>query len=1182
MGKLKAFFTNIWVIQFFGLLALSILIWLAGPLIAVAGSVPLESELARILVIVSLFVIWIIYRLLRQVRAGSTEKQLVQQLVASDSEQLAAASADEVEVLRKGFEEALAVLKQSRTEAKSGGRFIYQLPWYVIIGAPGSGKTTALVNSGLHFPLAEKLGKHAIKGVSGTRNCDWWFADDAVFLDTAGRYTTQESHQAVDAAGWAGFLNLIKKHRPLRPLNGVIIATSVSDLLQQSEQERAAHAKAVRTRILELYQHLGVRLPVYQLFTKTDLVAGFSDFFADLTPEQRAQVWGETFSATTLQGDHDVLSQFSEGFGELLQRLQARTLRRIQDERDIQRRSAILDFPEQMALLKPAMLDFLQETYAPNRYEQAVLLRGIYFTSGTQEGTPIDRVLGILAGAFHLDRQSVPMYSGQGKSFFLTRLLKEVLFPEAELAGQDPVLAKRTHLLQMAAYIGSGLVFVLMIGLWTASYFNNQAALDKVEQQLAQYNSIKLAGNDTLSNFNALLPRLNTLSAIRNTYQDAGFMYGFGLSQADKVEAAANHSYEQLLRNYFLPSIVMRLRERMQGPEGNNLDVLYQLLKVYLMFNQTDKLEPATAIAWIRADWDRQYATDPESLGQLLTHLDNLLKLQLDPIQLDQGFVDAVRSKLTQVPLIGQIYSRFKTEGLLDKIHDFNLGKALGPDAGRVFVLSDGKDVSAYIIPGLFTAYGYTEIFLKKSRDFVKDAVEQNWVLGSQAKLDMLQVQQLHGELKKLYLNEYQAAWSELLAKLKLRSALSTNQTTQILDILARPDGPLHSLLVAIDENTALSRLSKQLSDMLAQAAGKAIPAVGDKGDQALALAQDAVGLDSGPDPVLAVENRFEALRNLVSGGGPDKPSALEPVLQQLKSLRDYFLQLSSANVGGQALQNQANLFSGAGMDVLKQAQLEFARLPEPLKSWFQIVVSSGGQKLSSAAKAQLGDMVKTGVASPCTAALNGRYPFYRNSSQDVLLADFAKLFAPAGLIDQFFQANLKAFVDTSKPVWTEIASEKPLGLSRAAIRQFQLASRIRDAFFTVGNMPQVQFELRPKSLDNNVGTFRLQVEGQEVVYRHGPEQSSGLKWPGPNPSQGVRIVFETLDGRQVSSSKNGTWAFFRLLDEATIVPGNAPENFTLTFTLQGMSAQYDLRAASVNNPFNLQELQSFRCPDAL
>src|SRR5574343_1801280 len=150
MGKLKAFFCNKWVIQFLGLLAFSILIWFAGPLIAIAGSVPLASELVRILLIVGLFVGWVIYRLLMQIRAGNAEKQLVEQLVANDADHVAMASADEVDLLRKGFEEALTVLKQSRAEAKTNSQFIYQLPWYAIIGAPGSGKTTALMNYGLH------------------------------------------------------------------------------------------------------------------------------------------------------------------------------------------------------------------------------------------------------------------------------------------------------------------------------------------------------------------------------------------------------------------------------------------------------------------------------------------------------------------------------------------------------------------------------------------------------------------------------------------------------------------------------------------------------------------------------------------------------------------------------------------------------------------------------------------------------------------------------------------------------------------------------------------------------------------------------------------------------------------------------------------------------------------------
>ncbi len=94
-----------------------------------------------------------------------------------------------------------------------GQRYLYELPWYVIIGAPGSGKTTALLNSGLEFPLAASMGDAAIRGVGGTRNCDWWFTTEAVLIDTAGRYTTQDSEREIDRKAWSGFLDLIKKSR---------------------------------------------------------------------------------------------------------------------------------------------------------------------------------------------------------------------------------------------------------------------------------------------------------------------------------------------------------------------------------------------------------------------------------------------------------------------------------------------------------------------------------------------------------------------------------------------------------------------------------------------------------------------------------------------------------------------------------------------------------------------------------------------------------------------------------------------------------------------------------------------------------------------------------------------------------------------------------------------------------
>ncbi len=108
-------------------------------------------------------------------------------------------SAQELDQMRTRLQEAMTQLRKV-----VGGRrgYVYQLPWYIMIGPPGSGKTTALLNSGLKFPLADTLGQEPLRGVGGTRNCDWWFTEDAILLDTAGRYTTQDSDPELDRQGW--------------------------------------------------------------------------------------------------------------------------------------------------------------------------------------------------------------------------------------------------------------------------------------------------------------------------------------------------------------------------------------------------------------------------------------------------------------------------------------------------------------------------------------------------------------------------------------------------------------------------------------------------------------------------------------------------------------------------------------------------------------------------------------------------------------------------------------------------------------------------------------------------------------------------------------------------------------------------------------------------------------------
>ena len=88
--------------------------------------------------------------------------------------------------------------------------------------------------------------------------------------------------------------------------------------------------------------------------------------------------------------------------------------------------AATIGFPQQIAALRPTLADYLGQAFTPSRYGPAPLLRGVYMTSGTQEGRPIDRVIGNVARAFGLEGNPLGVQAGQGRSFFLTRLLEGV------------------------------------------------------------------------------------------------------------------------------------------------------------------------------------------------------------------------------------------------------------------------------------------------------------------------------------------------------------------------------------------------------------------------------------------------------------------------------------------------------------------------------------------------------------------------------------------------------------------------------------------------------------------------------------------------------------------------------------------------------------------------------------
>lgn len=593
-----------------GLVLLALLIWFVGPYFAFADYKPLESVIARLIAILCLVVIYAVVVQLGQMRSARASRQLADGVAKQDDAGLAGGAASpEAAQLRKRFEEAIDALKKSK---KKGAANLYELPWYIIIGPPGSGKTTVLVNSGLNFPLAQKFGKEALRGVGGTRNCDWWFTDEAILLDTAGRYTTQDSNARADAAGWGEFLQLLRKFRGRQPINGVIVALSATDLLTLRDGEREQHVAALRARLDELGRHLKIEAPVYFLVTKCDLIAGFSEFFDDLGQEGRNQVWGVTFPIEATE-DGSAPQSFGPELERLLQRLHSRVIPRMESERDPRRRVGILAFPQQMAALKPLLSELLQGVFSASGFDSRVLLRGVYFTSGTQEGTPIDRMLGAIARTFGFTSAVAPPPAGRGKAYFIERLLRDVLFRESGLAGVNRRAQLQKILLQSSAYIACVAVLVLGALALIVSYHSNANYIDEVAFATRNLDSTLAVAAVPGAPPEIFLPALDSLrdiTSVAEKYRDgAPFSMRMGLFRGGVLGANARDAYSRELNATVLPLLRASFERDLRSNAGTP-DQLYERLKGYLMLGDARHRNADFLRYLSQNEWRRLYPTD--------------------------------------------------------------------------------------------------------------------------------------------------------------------------------------------------------------------------------------------------------------------------------------------------------------------------------------------------------------------------------------------------------------------------------------------------------------------------------------------------------------------------------------------------------------------------------------------
>src|SRR5690554_4993203 len=455
--KVLRMFRRSWAWSLVVVLMLALLIWKFGPALGINDRKPWGSTTSRLLTISALFLGWGLSLVFSNWK--KTRKQKAEESDSEAQERLRRENliVEEQLELHSRFKQAWRTLNHSSLYKGRSERWRRELPWYLLLGPEGSGKTSLLEHSGLEFPLNTR-DHRANDEISSTRYADWYFAEHAVLLDSAGRYLTQPDPQ-VDSLGWNTLLGLLRTRRQ-RSLNGVLINLPVDLLLGENQQALENQARQIRQRLLEINRRLGMEVPVYLVLSKADLLLGFDEYFDNLSSDENDQVLGVSFRKDQDGTDLQVVRQ---QFQDLLQRLNSQVIMRLHQERDIGRRGRILDFPHQLGRLGEPLSLLIELAFAGNRYQSAAQLRGFYLTSAPSVRGGLDPLTASIGRNLGPGSAAVPA-ARNGRPRFIRHLLSRVIFPEAELAGLDEREVKRIHWRQRLMF-GTAAACLIVAGL---------------------------------------------------------------------------------------------------------------------------------------------------------------------------------------------------------------------------------------------------------------------------------------------------------------------------------------------------------------------------------------------------------------------------------------------------------------------------------------------------------------------------------------------------------------------------------------------------------------------------------------------------------------------------------------------------------------------------------------------
>lgn len=1097
---------NIYLATGAALLVYLVFAWFLGNLLHLHGRDlwVLRIGLAAIGVVAAGVFLWFKRREQKQAGEGATEAS--------------GPAHEEIDALIRDAEAKLAA---ARVE---GGARLGNLPAIFLVGEASSAKTSTMLHSGLEPELiAGQVFQDT--AVVPTRTANLWFARRAIFVEAGGKLMG-------DAAGWQ---RLIRRLRPGKlaavigssrqaPRAALVCFDSESFLRAGSADALAAAARGLHGRLSDISQALGIHLPVYVLFTRTDRLPFFSEYVRNLSNDEAMQVLGATLPIAEPSAGvyaEQQAQRLTAAFDGLYYSLCDKRPDYLAREHEAEKLPGIYEFPREFRKLRSSLVQFLVDLARPSQLTTGPFLRGFYFSgvrpvyvseiAPAAAARPAERqgfeAASAATGFFRTGQgqpQAAPpvVTPAQGARrvpqwCFLGYLFSQVLVEDKVAMGASGASTQANTLRRVLLAAAAVLCLVLAIGM-LVSYGNNRELESSVLQAArgissAESTGLNLASLDALSKLDALRQSLETLT--RYEREGAPLSLRWGLYTGDSLYPETHRIYfthfHQLLFGQTQATLLALLQRLPATPSPTDeYGPTYDTLKAYLITTSHHDRSTKLFLGPVLLNrWSAGRGVDPDRM-----------QLALKQFEFYAGELKAANPFSSENDTLAVERARryLKQFGGIDRVYQFMLAEAAktNPPVNyhQVFPNAAQAVVDRTIVPGAFTRGGWA--FLENAfKDPSRFFSGEQWVLGEQGStgLDPAAIEQL----RKRYQDDFIANWRAFIKSAVVLRYASLRDAAAKLKLVSGPQSPLLELLALVSQNTAVG--------------------------------------------ATAVANNFKAAHAVVPPGsadqfiGPSNTTYMGGLVNLQVSIDQIAAQPGAPNdaAAAQSLQQAAAAKGNVG-----QMALAFGTDPEAgaVRQLLEAPITYVEPLLRSVGPAELNGKGRA-LCSQFRAVM-ARYPFNPAATAQATVADVNGLFKPhEGALWVFYESSLQKLLSKQGAQYVAVPSGA-MSLNPAFVGFFNRAAAFSDALYAGGSAdPHFNYTLKPLASEG-IHSLTLRIDGQTLTSSASGGASKPFAWPGAGPHEArASVKFGSTDLEWFSSE--GLWAVFQFTGQAERSQGN-------------------------------------------